>query len=80
MAIMVAAELNIVLISQGHSLYSDFVQGHRILSTKLFNQEFFKNCLILSVLKRFSKDVNSLLKHILSVVYRLQKMVLTIKF
>ena len=34
---------------QACSLYSDFLQRHRILSTKLFNSEILKNYLILSL-------------------------------
>jgi hypothetical protein len=40
------------------SLYSHFLQRHRILSTKLLNQGFLKNCQILYLSQRFSKDIN----------------------
>ena len=35
------------------TLYSDFVQRHRILSTRLLNQECLKNRLILDFKNRF---------------------------
>ena len=33
--------------TRAHSLYSDFLQRHRLLSTKLLNQGFLKNHLVL---------------------------------
>ena len=41
----------LIIYARTCSLYSDFLQHHRILSTKLLNQEFFKNRLNLSFKK-----------------------------
>ena len=59
------------------SLYSDFLQCHRILSTKLLNQGFLMNRLILSF-KVLVRKIST--PCILSVAYRWRKMVLAIRF
>jgi len=51
------------------SLYSDFIHNHHILITRLWNIAVLNNRLILSY-KGFSKDINTLLKSIVSVAYR----------
>ena len=58
-----------------YSLYSDFLQRHLILNTKILNPGFVKNFRFLS------EDINTLLINILSVLmYRWQKMLLKIIF
>ena len=60
-----------IRFSRACSLYSECLQRHTILSTKLLNQRFLKNRLILSF-KMVSDDINILLKSIpsLSLAYR----------
>jgi len=61
------------------NLFSDFLQCHRLLTTKLFCQCFFKNRLILS-LQCVSENINNLMTSILSHAYRLNKKVLAVIF
>jgi hypothetical protein len=45
--------LTIHALRRHYSMYSDFLQRHRILNAKILNQGFAKNCLILSFKKLF---------------------------
>ena len=58
-----------MLCARACSLYSEFLQLHRILNAKLLNQGFLKNRLILSF-KMLLEDINTSLKIILSAIYR----------
>ena len=55
-------------------LYEDFLQRHNLVITKLLNQGFLQNRPVL-FFKKFFRRFNTLLKSILSILYRWRKMV-----